>query len=267
MAIRSKAPNKGGPEHRFAFLTGVEARSDGETVGFTGHASVFNKRTWIGPAKWGFWEVVEPGAFSKTIKESDVRMLFNHDENFPLARSTVTEGPGSLRLSQDDAGLVDEADWIPTSYARDIAIAIQHKIVTQQSISFDAIEDAWTTDEKTGEETRRLIEARLYDVSPVTFPAFSDTDAALRSVGASILMDALDLDGERRSALLVALRSGNVDPRLTPALRAARTALDALVEPLGPTQDVTPAQPDPLQSRMDAMRRSMDILRQEIEEV
>ena len=59
----------------------IEVRADG-TVGFKGHAAVFNKRARIGGKRWGFWEEILPGAFAKTIGEADVRMLLNHDPNF-----------------------------------------------------------------------------------------------------------------------------------------------------------------------------------------
>lgn len=266
---RREAPS--GVERRFTSMGEVELRADGATdgsIGFKGHASVFDKPVWIGPPKWGFWETVHPGAFAKTIKEADIRMLLNHDPNYPLARSTIKEGPGSLRLSEDVIGLLTDADMLPTSYARDLELSLGVGVVNQMSISFlpTVGGEEWRTDETTGEDYRDLYEARLFDVSPVTFPAFDATDASLRSVGMNILFDALDLDAAHRAQLIGALRSGQIRPELTPALRAARTALDALVEQ-EPAQPATPAQPDYLAVRSEAVRSEMAHLKTLLEAV
>lgn len=171
-----------GPVRRYIPTMDAEVRhrSPG-ALEFTGHAAVFGSRTWIGPPKYGFWEELVPGAFAKTISESDVRQLMNHDPNYPLARSTVTQGPGSLRLSEDSTGLVTDAEWIPTSYARDLHIAIDAKVVTGQSFGFQPTREDWTTDEA-GLDVRTLIEVKLFDAGPVTFPAYEETDAALRAI-------------------------------------------------------------------------------------
>lgn len=171
-----------GPVHRFVpTMDGeVRHRSPG-SLDFTGHAAVFNTRTWIGPPKFGFWEEIRSGAFAKTISESDVRQLMNHDPNYPLARSTISEGPGSLRLSEDSSGLVTDAQWIPTSYARDLHIAIDAGVVTGQSFGFQPVREEWSKTE-TGEDVRTLVEVQLFDAGPVTFPAYEETDAALRAI-------------------------------------------------------------------------------------
>ena len=241
---RRNRPIAGDVERRFV-TSAVELRAreaGDDSIGFVGHAAVFDRRTWIGPPKWGFWETIRRGAFRDTIREDDIRMLFNHDPNLPLARNTISEGPGSLRLSEDDVGLRDEADMTPTSYARDLATNIEAGVVTQQSFAFQAIDEEWSTDPDTGEESRELIVARVFDVSPVTFPAFTDTDASLRAVGFNVLLDALELDGERRTAIIAAVRSGEIPAPLAPALRAAKEALEALIGSSDPvTNDGQPA--------------------------
>lgn len=256
--MRRNRPQTGEVEHRMVRSpVEIRASDDGSSIGFTGHAAVFEQRTWIGPPKWGFWETIRRGAFRKTITEGDIRMLFNHNPDLPLARNTVASGPGSLRLSEDETGLLDEADMLPTTYARDLALTLDSGVVSQQSFSFLPVNEEWSVDEVTGEETRELIEVKLFDVGPVTFPAFTETDASLRSVGYHLLMDALDVDEESREALLTAVRSGDIPPSLTPALRAARTALDALVQSAGePATPPLPAAPAATPTA-DRLRRQM----------
>lgn len=268
-AQRSSRAASGDVERRFVRNPiEIRAAADGGSIGFTGHAAVFDSRTWIGPPKWGFWETIHRGAFTKTIAESDVRMLFNHDPNFPLARNTITEGPGSLRLSEDEIGLRDDADMIPTTYARDLELSLSSGVVSQQSFSFTPVKEEWRTDEITGEDERHLYELRLYDVSPVTFPAFADTDASLRSLGLHMLMDSVDLDDERRASIIRAVRTGEVPAGFTPALRAAREALDALVQSAGEPEvpPLVAATPIATPAR-DRVGRSMENWRKLIEEM
>lgn len=216
-----------GPERRFAPIAGgadIEIRAvddDAESIGFKGHAALFGVRTWIGPPKWGFWEEIRRGAFKKTIADGDARMLFNHDPNFPLARASVSSGPGSLRLREDSKGLIDEADMLPTTYARDLAIALEAKVVTGQSFSFLPVREEWSlTDD--GDDVRLLIEVQLFDVGPVTFPAYEETDAALRALDAEI--DDVDAPPEERKQLVRALFGRVPTTDLALALRAALNA-------------------------------------------
>lgn len=246
-----------GPERRFAVMSGIELRAvenDTDPIGFKGHAALFNTRTWIGPKKWGFWEEVAEGAFSKTIAEGDVRLLLNHDPNFALARSTVTTGPGSLRLAEDSIGLATDADMAPTTYARDLAISLGAGVITQMSFSFLPVKEEWSSDDE-GNDVRKLREVQLFDVSPVTFPAYTETDAALRSVGLDLLMEAVELNDEQRMRLASAVRSGVVPPDLAPVIRAASQALVDLAQKLEPSGEDTRAEDDPLAIKSEHIRR------------
>jgi HK97 family phage prohead protease len=196
---------------------------------FRGHAAVFGKRAYIGRKPYGFWETVRSGAFAKVISDGDVRLMHNHDPNLVLARSTVKEGPGSLHLEERKKGLHVEAEWVPTSYARDLHALVRSGVINGMSFSFLPVKDDWTSNQE-GEETRELLELQVPDVSTVTFPAYSETDAAVRSAGLGLLMDATDLSDEQRLRIVQAVRQGVVTPDLVPALRAASRALVELTE-------------------------------------
>ena len=152
---------------------GTELRFSTEGI-LSGHAAVFNK--WS--EQMGFFkEQIAPGAFRKTIQEADVRALFNHDPNYPLGRTTN----GTLKLWEDDVGLAYELQLPNTSYAKDLRESIKRGDVTQNSIGMVVVKEKWSTDGK----KRTLLEVRLYDVSPVTFPAYPQTDVSARAAVSS----------------------------------------------------------------------------------
>ena len=150
----------------------IERRADAP-MKMVGHASVFNRDADIGG--W-FIESVSPGAFRRAIAEDDVRALFNHDPNFVLGRNRA----GTLKLSEDDIGLAIEIAPPDTQFARDLAVSIERGDINQMSIGFRALKEEW--DESGDLLKRKLLEVELFDVSPVTFPAFTQTDIGMRAL-------------------------------------------------------------------------------------
>lgn len=168
------------------FVVRAAATDDADPV-FTGHAAVFNTRTSIGnPLSWGFYEEVAPGAFSKTLAEGDARFLVDHDTARIIARVTA----GDLRLAEDDIGLAVDADLDQKlDEARNLTRNLEKRRITGMSFGFQVVKDDWTTEEvetKDGDsievEVRVIQEVRLFEVSAVTFPAYEETDAALRAI-------------------------------------------------------------------------------------
>lgn len=139
----------------------------------TGYAAVFDK---LSEDLGWFREKIQPGAFAETIKTDDVRALWNHDSNFPLGRNRA----GTLTLSEDEKGLKIEIDPPDTQWARDLMTSIDRGDVDQMSFGFQTLTDEWNMVD--GEDVRTLIKVRLFDVSPVTFPAYPDTEVGLRSL-------------------------------------------------------------------------------------
>lgn len=210
-----------GREVRLAGLADVEVRvaEDDKPIGFKGTASVFNSPTKIG-GRWGFWEQIDPAAFDSAFERGDdARMLKNHNTDLPLARVSA----GSLRLSSSKNGLDVDADMDPVSYARDLAVSLERKTVTQMSFGFTVSADKWEILEadqpwggKEGDELRTVLDlSLLWEVSPVTFPAYADTDAGLRNLDLLAVRDALGLEDDDLHRLAAALRAGTpVDPDL-----------------------------------------------------
>lgn len=151
-----------------------ELRMDEEARKIEGYASVFNEETDIGGM---FREVVRPGAFKRAIKEKqDVRALWNHNPDHIIGRTKA----GTLSLQEDKKGLRISIDPPDTQFARDLMESIRRGDVDQMSFAFRAVEEQWT--ERKGEPSlRELVDLDLYDVSPVTYPAYEGTQVGLRS--------------------------------------------------------------------------------------
>jgi uncharacterized protein len=138
-----------------------------------GYASVFG--VWSEDLG-GFRERIEPGAFAASLKTSDTRALVNHDPTLVLGRTKS----GTLSLREDDTGLWMEVTPPDTSYARDLLASIKRGDIDQMSFGFSVMKDDWAW---SGDQIRRsIIEIdQLYDVSPVTYPAYPQTSASVRS--------------------------------------------------------------------------------------
>lgn len=170
-----------GAERRY-FVTPVtietraEDAPEDEPAVIEGYAAVFNKRADL---HW-FEEEILPGAFDDVLKD-DVRCLFNHNPNYILARSK--DGKGTLTLSVDDKGLKYSYATPNRSYALDLQDAIESGDVTQSSFAFQASEVIWHEAKDENDKELRQIKkmSKIYDVSPVTYPAYHDAEVAKRS--------------------------------------------------------------------------------------
>lgn len=153
-----------------------------DTSVIEGYAAKFDTETEIG-YYYKFREKINKGAFDDVLND-DVRCLFNHNPNYVLAR--CVDGKGTLTLSVDKVGLKYSYETPDRQYARDLQNAIEMGDITQSSFAFDIEEQIWT--EVEGEiPTREIVKfKRLYDVSPVTYPAYADTEVAKRSHDAFI---------------------------------------------------------------------------------
>lgn len=157
----------------------MSVAEEGRTV--TGYAALFNSPS---EQMWNFREKIDPAAFDGADM-NDVRALFNHDPNQLLARTSS----GTLSLEVDERGLKYSFDLPDTQAGRDLGELLRRGDVSQSSFGFTIAEDEWherKNDAGEVEETTRIIKKihRLYDVSPVTYPAYPDTSVAIRSLEA-----------------------------------------------------------------------------------
>lgn len=151
-------------------------RRDGEAPRIVGHAAVFNQ---LSEDLGGFREQIAPGAFSAAIKEDDIRALFNHNPDHVLGRNRA----GTLSLREDDKGLAIEIVPPDTQMARDLMISMDRGDITQMSFGFRVRPNGYNwAEDNDGVVIRTLTAVRLFDVSPVTYPAYPQTDVAVRSL-------------------------------------------------------------------------------------
>lgn len=157
----------------------VETRAEGGAARLVGHAAVFDT---LSENLGGFREKIAPGAFLESIAADDIRALFNHDPNFVLGRNRSK----TLKLAEDDRGLKISIDLPDTQLVRDMVTSpIARGDISQMSIGFSVrSEDQDWGEETDGQVVRTLKRVRLFDVSPVTYPAYPQTDVAVRALEA-----------------------------------------------------------------------------------
>ncbi len=158
----------------------------------SGYAAVFN----VPSEDLGWIEEIDPHAFDAVLaSKPDCRCLWNHNADHVLGRTTS----GTLRLTVDKRGLAYEVDAPETTTARDLIISMRRGDVTQSSFGFICARDQWT-DNKDGSVSRRILEvSELLDVSPVTYPAFTQATSGVRSLPESMPMEIRSMLEKRAS--------------------------------------------------------------------
>ena len=151
----------------------VDDTLDGKIVG---HASVFDSWSETLGGIFPFKEIVRKGTFTETIKLDDIRALFNHDPNFVLGRNKA----GTLELEEDEIGLRVVITPPDTSWANDLIKNLRRGDISQMSIGFIVLEDTWGTQD--GIDIREIKKVQLFDVSIVTYPAYTQTDVGVRAM-------------------------------------------------------------------------------------
>jgi len=154
---------------------------DGRLGTLEGYGAVFNEDTVIDSWEGQFIERIAPGAFTKTLKDrSDkVKILFNH--GFDPSIGDKPLGKASL-LEEDETGLRVEVPLDDTSYNRDLVASLRSGALDGMSFRFSVTREEWSDPENTKElPIRTLKEVRLYELGPVTFPAYEATTAGVRA--------------------------------------------------------------------------------------
>lgn len=125
---------------------------------------------------WGYFqERFRKGAFANYLSRSDADVVASWQHNLA---EILGRTPGTLTIEEDDIGLRYEID--PPSWADKHIETIERGDVTGSSFIFRALKSEW--DETNPEmEIRTVIEAELIEVSPVTFPAYPQSEAGVRS--------------------------------------------------------------------------------------
>lgn len=208
MDLASRAQRRGVVENRQTAFRQVELRSTpdgsgGETLRFTGYASVtespYEMNDWLGD----YTENIRRGAFAKTLAEgADVPFKVNHD-GITLARTKS----GTMRLAEDSIGLHVEADLDARSPAvQTLRSAMERGDVDEMSFGFRVTRQEWSPDYM----QRDITEVNLNkgDVSVVNYGANPATaGASLRGRDIETLLR--DVPAERLRQYLERLEAEN----------------------------------------------------------
>jgi HK97 family phage prohead protease len=166
------------------FDADFELRAEGEGMTFIGYAAKFNS-----PSEdlGGFIEVIEPGAFRRSLRSrNDVKLLVNHDTGRVLASTRA----GTMKLYEDEVGLRVEASLPNTTDGRDMAELLRRGDLNKMSFGFSVQKDSWNN-----EMTQRTLKSvRLFETSIVAFPAYQATDAMVRSLDKAAQRAQVDAD-------------------------------------------------------------------------
>lgn len=164
----------------------IEQRGENQPPLIVGYASVFYDGTpeteYVlfegGGERWV--ERIMKGAFDRAAKEDDVRALYNHNPDYLLGRTSAK----TAGLSVDGKGLRYWAVQPDTQTGRDVVESIRRGDLTGSSFAFVATEQRWTELKQTdGTELfiREILAVELFDVGPVTYPAYEASTTGIRA--------------------------------------------------------------------------------------
>lgn len=202
----------------------LRAGAEGKLPTIVGYGAVFGRYS---QNLGGFVEVIDPAAFNDTLsRKNDFKSYFNHDPSRPLGRTVA----GNLDLDVDDIGLGYRVTPPDTSYARDLVAVVDAGIVQGSSFTFRTLPDgdSWSLTEQ-GFPLRTLRAVELYELGPVSDPAYLDTETE----GAGIALRSLAVRSGRRHEEVLEAAGANelrsiietIDPERGPAQHASRLAV------------------------------------------
>lgn len=163
-------------ETRTTNLSEVELKEDLDATDkmiVSGYAARFNSITEIYA---GLQEQLDQGAFTSSI-DGDIRALWDHDTKYVLGRTTND----TLKLRQDSIGLGFDLDINDTSFGVDVYKQIKRRDISGVSFGFQVKDEEWKRLDK-DMVLRTIKDVELYEISPVTFPAYKDTEVFTRSI-------------------------------------------------------------------------------------
>ena len=202
-----------------------EVKVDLEKNEFEGYASTFGNTDLVG-------DIVEKGAFKKTIQErmpkNLIKVLWQHYDPMGVPK----------HMEEDSKGLYVVAKVSKTRENEDRLQLMKDGVVDRLSIGYDVVKRE--VDDSAKDRTVRLKELKLYEFSPVTFPA--NEEAVITGV------KNMELEGllKRIPQLEQYLKTGCTFPTVNrQAVEAAIKALQALLVTFEEPGEPTPKGQEP----------------------
>lgn len=197
-----------------------ELESADESGEFSGYAAVFGNKDSGG-------DIIEKGAFSKTIREDfgRIKILSQHtDCELPIGKP--------LELREDDKGLFIRGKISDTAKGRDIQTLMKDGVLNELSIGYDAVEFDYDSEQG----VRRLKEIKLWEVSIVTW-AMND-QAKIDEVKSLV------------EGLRTEVKTGKITRARLDALKPFIAVVRELADILGPFLEPTAPDDPPVQNNI-----------------
>jgi uncharacterized protein len=218
----------------------MEIRAKPDGLNFRGYAAVFDS-----PSEdlGGFREIIRPGSFRSSIarRKRPMKMFLTHDERIVLAANFRT-----MRLKEDDHGLLVDADLPDNEWGRPVRDAIVRGDIDSMSFAFNLVQggERWSEDRS----ERELTDLYAWEVSPVTsWPAYLETSASVRTLAEMVEVEP--------DVLLATLRDFfAVEHAPTPE---TRRLMRSLLDAREPEPEVDPIELDYIRARL-ARRAALD---------
>jgi len=172
----------------------AESASDGLTI--EGYGAVFNQPTRIADWLGEYTETIAPGAFLRTLGARGperIKMQYDHghDQLFGGLPIGVWEA-----MREDRHGLFVRGRVLDTWHTVPIRAAIEAGAVSGMSFRFKVTGETWNE----ARDERLITELNLFEVGPVTFPAYEGTEVGVRARALEMFRGALHpgvaLDGQ-----------------------------------------------------------------------
>lgn len=165
-------------ELRFNDFNMIQDETSGKLV-VSGYVNETGKYSHLLGKRKKFKEKIQKGAFARALANgNDVHFLAEHDDNKILASTRNN----SLKLVEDEVGLLMTAEISDTSYGRDYHTLIKDGILRNMSFGFSVDKDKWKR-MNDGTYTREITDLTLYEVSVVTNPAYPQSTISARGIG------------------------------------------------------------------------------------
>jgi uncharacterized protein len=131
---------------------------------------------------WGdtFVEEIAEGAFEESLKTRDVVGLWSHNTSQVLGNTKS----GTLRVENSKIELRFELDIPDTTVGNDAWALIQRGDVDGVSFGMKVTKEKWSSEEREEGKLykRSILNAELYEISPVAFPAYPSNEVSVRSL-------------------------------------------------------------------------------------
>ena len=161
----------------------ADTSAEGGSLILAGRPIVYDQPTTIRDLAGDYKEIIRAGALDEADL-SDVRLLFNHDNNrVPLART-----PKTMQLRTSSAGLEMVANLPDTAEAKGIYEAVKRGDLSGMSFAFTVPAGGDSYDAKTNTRTIHKI-AKVYECSVVPYPAYPQTSIEARTIQQEIQQD------------------------------------------------------------------------------